>query len=213
LIGPGRNVVELGAGSGQATGRLAAEGMHVTAVEPGPALGERLHRNFPQVTLVPVTAEQAELPQATFDVAVAATSIHWMNLAVVLPKVHKALRPNGHLVVWRNVFGDPLAVPTPFRKRIDDITARRPGPPRAGLADVDTAGWAGVLEASDLFRETHREEFRWDIRLNAAGVSDLFTTFSDWSADEVRQAAQAVRDEGGSVVEHYLTSLSVLVRV
>ncbi len=37
-----------------------------------------------------------------------------------------------------------------------------------------------------------------------------FTTFSDWSAGEVEQAAEAVDELGGRVVEHYVTPLIVL---
>jgi hypothetical protein len=40
----------------------------------------------------------------------------------------------------------------------------------------------------------------------------LFTTFSNWSAAEVDEAARAARDLGGSVIEHYETPLIVLRR-
>ncbi|MCP2030136.1 SAM-dependent methyltransferase [Okibacterium sp. HSC-33S16] len=213
LLIPGGHALDLGAGSGQATGRLLAEGMHGTAVEPGVELGRHLHERFPQVSLLAATAEQVAIPDATFDIAVAATSIHWMDLSIVLPKISRALRPGGHLLVWRHIFGDPLSEATPFRQHIADIVSQRHAPPRPGPADVDTTGWATALVSGNFFTETHREEFRWAIRLDPAAVTKLFTTFSDWSADEVRQAAQAVKDEGGSVVEHYLTALIVLERL
>ena len=44
---PGRRVLELGAGSGQATGPLLAAGLHVTAVEPGPQLAARIRAAHP----------------------------------------------------------------------------------------------------------------------------------------------------------------------
>ncbi|MFU8946132.1 class I SAM-dependent methyltransferase [Mycetocola zhadangensis] len=212
LLTAGGRALDLGAGTGQATGRLLAEGMHVTAVEPGPGLAARLAERFPQVTVVPTTAERAALPEAQFDVAVAATSIHWMDLSVVLPKVHDALSSDGRLLVWRHVFGDPC-VPTDFRLRVAEITHQRSHAMRPGPADIDTDGWADSLEASGLFRVEYREVFRWSIRLNAVEVRDLFTTFSDWSPVEVSEAEQAVRELGGHVVEHYLTPLLVLSRV
>jgi SAM-dependent methyltransferase len=212
LLTAGGRAIDLGAATGQATGRLLAEGMHVTAVEPGPSLAARLAERFPQATVVPATAEKAVLPAAQFDVAVAATSIHWMNLSIVLPKVHQALSLGGRLLVWRNVFGDPR-VPTEFRLRVAQITDKRNHPRRPDPADIDTDGWADSLETSGLFRVEYREEFRWNIHLNAVEVRDLFTTFSDWSPVEVAEAERAVRELGGHVVEHYLTPLLVLSRV
>jgi SAM-dependent methyltransferase len=212
LLPRGGNSLELGAGTGQATGRLLAEGMRVTAVEPGPRLAAGLRERFPQVRVLETTAENAVLPDGAFDVAVAATSIHWMDLSVVLPRIHRALAPGGHLLVWRNVFGDPRADTTLFRQRVSEITARRREPRRPEPADVDTDGWVARLESGGLFRSLHVEEFRWDVTLDAGRVRDLFTTFSDWSPSEVAEAERAVIALGGRVVEHYLTPLVVLVR-
>ena len=52
--------------------------------------------------------------------------------------------------------------------------------------------------------------YRWSITLDEGQVRRLFTTFSDWSADEVDAAAHAVRDLGGHVEEHYQSWLIVL---
>ncbi len=49
---------------------------------------------------------------------------------------------------------------------------------------------------------THVEQFPWTIELRAGQIRHLFTTFSDWSAAEVDEAARAVEDLGGRVVEH-----------
>lgn len=60
--------------------------------------------------------EDVPLPAAGFDSAVAATSMHWVDLAVGLPRLHATLRPGGLLAVWRFRFGDE-SVDTPFRRR------------------------------------------------------------------------------------------------
>ena len=212
LLAPGTQALDLGAGSGQATGTLLSAGMRVTAVEPGPTLAAELQARFPEASVIVNTAEKAVLADAAYDLAVAATSIHWMNLSVVLPKVHRALVPGGHFLVWRNVFGDPRQS-TPFRARIAEITSHRTAVRRPGPAETNTDGWVAALEAGGYFRAVAREEFRWSIRLNSDRVRDLFTTFSDWSPAEVAEAEQAVRELGGSVVEHYLSPLIILARV
>ena len=213
LLRPGVRVVDLGAGTGQATGPLLRAGASVTAVEPGPALAERLRRRWPQATVHVATAESAPLAPASFDLAVAATSVHWFDLDAVLPALHRALVPGGCFAVWRTAFGDPSAAVTPFRERVARITARRGGEPRPGPGELETGAWVERLTRSGHFTATRVEHFRWSVELGTGQVRDLFTTFSDWSTAEVEEAARAVDELGGQVLEHYVTPLIVLERV
>lgn len=213
LLEQGRHVLDLGAGTGQATGPLLAAGLEVTAVEPGPHLAAQLQTSYPAAKLVIARAEDVELPEQSFDLAVAATSIHWMNLSVVLPKVHRLLRPRGAFAVWRNVFGDPEAAATPFRNRVAQIVQARATPPRPGPDPEDLALTRDQLTSTGLFIVEEAAVFRWSIGLDEGQVRRLFGTFSDWTADEVDQAAAAVRDLGGEVVEHYRSWLIVLSRL
>ena len=215
LLGAGTRVVELGAGTGTATGPLLEAGAWVTAIEPGPALADRLRRHWhrPELTVHVGTAESVPLPEAAFDLAVVATAVHWLDLDVVLPKLHRALTGGGRLAVWRTAFGDPSVPVTPFRQRVAEITARRgKEPQRAGPGELETQAWVGRLTSSGHFLAAHVEQFRWEVELGTEEIRDLFTTFSDWHPVEVDQAAQAVADLGGSVLEHYVTPLMVLAR-
>ncbi|KAA9145656.1 class I SAM-dependent methyltransferase [Microbacterium lushaniae] len=205
---PGRRAVDLGAGTGQATGPLLAAGMDVVAVEPGPRLAARLRERYPAARVQPVAAEDAELDDAAFDLAVAATSLHWMDLDVVLPKVRRALTPDGWFLVWRNVFGDPDAAVTPFRERVDAIVARRGGGSRRTLEDTGTT--AERLIAGGLFTLASTDTFRWSLDLDEEAVRRLFRTFSDWTPAEADEAAAAVRELGGVVTERYTSWLIAL---
>ncbi|MCD5349307.1 class I SAM-dependent methyltransferase [Kineosporia mesophila] len=212
-LSPGGRVVELGAGSGLATRRLLAAGARVTAVEPGPALAGLLRERCPDASIILGTAEETGLDESAFDLAVIATAVHWLDLGLVLPKLHAALTPGGHLAVWRNAFGDPSVSLTPFRERVAQVVDRRPpGPPRSGPGELATAAWADALEAGGYFERVLVEEFAWAITLDRSQVRDLFTTFSDWSAAEADEVARSVDDLGGRVVEHYRTPLVVLRR-
>lgn len=213
LLHTGVRVLELGAGTGQATGPLVDVGATVLAVEPGSSLAERLRRRWPQVEVVIDTAERAILPSDAFDLAVAATAVHWFDLQVVLPKLHAALVPGGHFIVWRTAFGDPSVPRTPFRDVVQQIVARRHEPRRPGPGELDTGAWVARLTRSGHFRVTHVEQFAWAVELDAGQVRDLFTTFSDWSADEADEAAAAAELLGGRVLEHYITPLIVLERI
>ena len=78
--------------------------------------------------------------------------------------------------------------------------------------ELDTDAWVARLSAGGHFRATHVEHVAWTIELSSAQVRDLFTTFSDWDDAEVDEAARAVTELGGRVVEHYVTPLIVLAR-
>lgn len=209
LLQPGSSALDLGAGTGQATGPLLEAGLRVTAVEPGPRLAARLRAAHPAARVLNERAEDADFTGDEFDLVVAATSIHWMDLGVVLPKVHACLRESGRFLVWRHVFGDPQRRPTAFRDRVYEIVRARPAAPARQSAE-DLAATAGRLTASGLFDVEEAATFLWDAELSSEQVGRLFATFSDWSAHEVRQAAAAVDDLGGVVLEHYSSWLLVL---
>jgi SAM-dependent methyltransferase len=209
VIGPGLRVLEIGAGAGLATKRLVAAGSHVTALEPGPALCSLLEETVPGVPVVPSRLEEAELPPATFDSVVAATSMHWVDLSVGLPKTHEVLRPGGFLAVFRNVFGDDT-YDTDFRDIVRQIVARRRAAPES--PSRESRPTMAELSAGGYFEPVRSEHWQWSMELTTEQVTRLFRTFSDWDdaeVDAVRAAAEAC---GGLVTEHYRSVLHLLRR-
>lgn len=211
LLRPGDSALDLGAGTGQATGSLLEAGLSVTAIEPGTRLARLLHQAHPAAQLIVNRAEEADLEASSFDLVVAATSIHWMDLHELLPKVYSTLiKPHGRFAVWRNVFGDPEAPVTTFRRRVAQIVDARLAPPRPGPPAEDSLAMAEALTGSGLFTVVDASTYRWSLDLDAAAIGRLFATFSDWSLAEVEQAVEAATDLGGMVTEHYTSWLLVL---
>lgn len=209
VIGPGRRVLEIGAGTGQATGELVRRGSVVVAVEPGPELAARLRQACPAASVLVSRVEDVDLGVHRFDSVVAATSMHWVALPSVLPRLGRALKPGGLLAVWRTVFGDPR-VQTPFRRAVDEIVAGRGETiPRAD--PLDPRPRVVELEAESGFRLVRSWEWPWQIDLDAIQIRALFATFSDWQdqaeLDAVHAAAAA---QPGPVTEHYVTILHLL---
>lgn len=95
---PGRgHALDLGCGPGKATRPLAALFEHVTAVDPSEAMLAAAQAGAPgNVTWICSTAEAADVPGAA-DLAFFGESIHWMDNAVLFPKLAQVLRPD-HLV-------------------------------------------------------------------------------------------------------------------
>jgi trans-aconitate methyltransferase len=92
-------VLEIGAGTGDATLELAWRFDRVDAVEPSAEMlrvaARRTGRN---IQWIHSTFEQAEL-SPPYGLAVAAESIHWLDWEVSLPKIAEALAPGALLAL------------------------------------------------------------------------------------------------------------------
>jgi SAM-dependent methyltransferase len=209
VTGPGLKVLEVGGGSGLATRELVLSGSQVVALEPGVNLAALLEQEVPGVSVMRSRLEDAPLPDAAFDSAVAATSMHWVDLSIGLPRLHAALRPGGLLAVFRNIFGD-VSSGSQFRDHVDRIVSRRQG--GTGGLPADSRPTMSELGAEGLFLPMRSERWKWDIELTTKQVTALFRTFSNWTEEEVGEIAAAADACGGRVTEHYQSVLHLLRR-
>ncbi|MGN5477362.1 class I SAM-dependent methyltransferase [Cupriavidus basilensis] len=100
-LGPGKTVVDLGAGTGKFTRRLAATGAAVIAVEPVDEMRAQLSAALPAVQAVAGTAEAIPLPDASVDAVVCAQAFHWFANEHAMAEIRRVLRPGGTLgLVW-----------------------------------------------------------------------------------------------------------------
>lgn len=210
VLRQGARLLELGAGSGQATRELVARGAEVDAVEPGPALAARLREAAPRARVHEKRAEDLELPGSVYDAVVAATAWHWIDAAAVLPKLYETLRPGGRLAVWWNVFGDD-EVRTPFRDGVEQI-AQEVGLARRGTADaLQSDARRAELATGGLFSPRGPVVLRWHVDLTPAMLRALFDSFPTWAATPgaVDRIAHVAEECGPVVTEHYVTALYV----
>jgi ubiquinone/menaquinone biosynthesis C-methylase UbiE len=105
---PGRDVLEIGCGTGAVTERLLARGAKVTALDQSPAMLEQARRRLAAVPpervrwLERTASEIDSLPAASFDAVVASLSLSEMGAAerrFVLRESLERLRPGAVLVV------------------------------------------------------------------------------------------------------------------
>jgi SAM-dependent methyltransferase len=105
-IGPGRTVVDLGAGTGKFTRLLITTGARVVAVEPQAAMRAELSAAAPASGTLEVVdggAESIPLPDASVDVVCAATAFHWFDHEVAMPEIARVVRDGGGLgLVWND---------------------------------------------------------------------------------------------------------------
>lgn len=109
-LGPGREALDLGAGTGKLTRALVGVGADVIAVEPGPEMLARLRNAVPEVEALLGAAEDIPLADDSVDAVLCAQSFHWFRAEVALSEIRRVLRPGGGLGLIWNVRApdDPL---------------------------------------------------------------------------------------------------------
>jgi SAM-dependent methyltransferase len=221
---PGARVLDIGAGTGQATGPLLAAGAHVVAVEPGASLATILAANHASDRLE-VTISDFETADLTgrFDLAVAATSLHWLDPVTTIKKLGELVRPGGWVAVWWNEFGDTNR-PTSFRDRLDDVyrdlLPAEPGYLDSRATGLDTDRWRRVLTAGGWFDDVAVEVIEWQQTMTAHTARDLWSTFPNIAglappAREqflTRLAALIDNEHGGRVDDPRLTVVYTAAR-
>ncbi|MFD5815943.1 class I SAM-dependent methyltransferase [Streptomyces sp. NPDC127038] len=156
----GASVLEVGCGTGQATGSLAALGHSVTAVEPGPemaALARRRCAAFHDVEVETSAFEEWDDRGRRFDVLVAASSWHWIDPLAGWRRAHEVLRPGGWAALLGNVVVRRPGEPEVYAETADLHERFCPGNPGWGHppleAEVRTTdrGWDPVADPGGLF--------------------------------------------------------------
>jgi SAM-dependent methyltransferase len=96
-------VLDLGAGTGKLTARLAELGAEVTAVEPDQAMLSELRRALPSVRALAGSAERIPLPDESVDAVLCGQSMHWFDMSRSLPEIARVLVPGGSLsALWND---------------------------------------------------------------------------------------------------------------
>jgi SAM-dependent methyltransferase len=177
-------LLEVGAGTGLATRDLLARApARLLAVEPDPRLvaflGAALADAGPCLTIENQPFESVDLQPASFDLAVAAASFHWLEPVSALARIRMALRPRGVLAFWWNVYraagiGDPFA--DAVMPLLDGIALP---PSEGGIThnSLDEARHRGLLEDNG-FENVEFVLFRRERTLDSAAVRALYATYS-----------------------------------
>jgi SAM-dependent methyltransferase len=180
---PGARVLEVGPGTGQATRRLLALGAGpLVALEPNPALAEYLRsRAGSQVDVRVVALEDADLEPESFDLAVAASSFHWVEEARGLEKLFTVLRPDGWVATWWTLFGEGDA-PDAFIRATSALLEGLDTSPTRGVEGRTSHALDAELRLAALaeagFVDAAHEVVPWAATWDAAGIRALYGTFS-----------------------------------
>jgi SAM-dependent methyltransferase len=155
-LGPGRRLLDLGAGTGKMTVLLAATGADVVAVEPVAAMRERLSALLPGVEALDGTAESIPLPSSSVHAVVVAQSFHWFDAPVALAEIARVLRPDGGLaLVWNS-----RDIRQPWVARINGLIRWNSG--TIPTYDAGNEHWEDVIARSGAFSAVQVRELPYE---------------------------------------------------
>lgn len=208
----GSRVVEIGPGTGLCTRRLLAARADVTAVEPNTAMADHLRDKLKDEHPHVIVATFAPLEDGAFDLAVAATSFHWVDPRHGYNKVRRVVRSYGWVAVWWMLFEDPTQ-PDELRVVTERLLGVRKEPGRIPF-EIDEMARRYELHAAG-FVNLDSELIRSEISMTAERVRALYATMAvvlrrppDEQVrllDELEAAVHS--DYGGHVRQRLLTAL------
>jgi len=163
-LGPGRVVVDLGAGTGKLARALAPSGATLIAVEPLEGMRTEFQRHLPGARVVDGTAESIPLPNRSADALVSGQAFHWFRVEPAAAEIARVLRPGGGLGLIWNLRDESV----PWVARFGGILDRHdPGAPRAARG-----AWRKPLESSGLFTPVEHETFPFHPEVPVASLVD-----------------------------------------
>ena len=179
----GASVLEVGAGSGQATIELARRGLSVLALEPGPRLAERARMRlagYDKVAVLTTTFEGWPPRSNTFELVVSATAFHWVDQTVAYEKAFECLKPTG----WIGLFWNRHVAGQPSARFYEETQAlyRRWAPALVdsfNLPSLEEAKGDARIEESGLFGPVTVRRYSWQESYDARRYTDLLRTYSD----------------------------------
>ena len=187
--GPGR-ALELGCGTGDLTIGLASHVTHIDAVQPSAAMlhvaRARCHGDPGRIKWHATSAESFRFT-GRYSLAVAAASLHWMDWAVVLPKIGGSLNDGAFLAVVNRSRVLPRALQEGLNLVIPRFSTNRDFQPYDVVDELDRRG---------LFHEVGRRQFAAE-RFTQS-VDDFVESIhsqNGFSRDQMSEEAAAAFDD------------------
>jgi SAM-dependent methyltransferase len=182
-------VVELGAGTGKLTRAVAALGVEVVAVEPDPRMLAVLRARG--LEGVEGSAEAIPFDDGVADAVVAGSSLHWFELDLALPEIHRVLRSGGRFAFGWNHRDDRHPAISRMGEAISAAQERRRG------LRWRSRDWPAELTASGLFGDVEKALFEHVLELPRDALRDHLMSYSGVAALDEDERRRVIAEVAG----------------
>lgn len=161
MVGHASLILDVGAGTGISSRRLASGGARVLALEPNAEMRTAAAAH-PRVQYLHAVAESIPLQDALVDLITAFQAFHWFDSHRALPEFHRVLKQSGTLAVVFNErdHSDPFT--REYGEIIRHLSNNHPAERRERTIDA-------LLESS-LFDDRRHSTYRYVQRLDLNGL-------------------------------------------
>jgi ubiquinone/menaquinone biosynthesis C-methylase UbiE len=142
-LSPSHAILDVGCGTGLASGPLIENGYNVTGVDPSEPMLEAARNHYPQATWTRGAAEKLPFRDASFGAVVSAQALHHTNQRMALSEIMRVLSPSGIVAIWwKGLMSDD-----PVKQLRDEVVAEMnfaalANSWRGGFREFYTAGFS-----------------------------------------------------------------------
>ncbi len=211
---PGREVLDVGCGTGIVGRQFQAAGCSVLGVEPDARMAGQARQRGLEAEVS--TFEDWDPAGRVFDAVVAGQAWHWIDPVAGAAKAAQALRSGGRLAVFWNAFQPPPdlgeAFGAVFRRALPDSPVLGRSARGAQAYGALAAKAAGAIREAGAFGDPERWEFEWDRPytrdewLEQVPTSGLAARIQPGAMQQILAGIGAAIDAaGGGFTAHYTT--------
>jgi SAM-dependent methyltransferase len=218
---PGRDVVDVGCGTGIAARQFRAAGCTVLGVEPDARMGGWARRQG--LAVEEATFEEWDPAGRTFDAVVSGMAWHWVDPVAGAAKAARVLRPGGRLALFWYVFQPPsdlaAAFSAVYRRALPDSPFAKGAMPGLDAYSafftkaIDGMRQAGGFGEPEQWRFDRDRPCARDEWLDFVPTTGGFHLFPAAAREELLAGVGAAVDAvGGSFTMHFTTVVVTAVR-
>jgi cyclopropane fatty-acyl-phospholipid synthase-like methyltransferase len=207
------NILEIGAGPGQATEYFAKNDYCVTALEIGNEQVEYLsnkYSGFSNFKAVCSSFENYSCPKETYDLVFSATAFHWIKPEIGYPKSFELLKHNGTIAVFWHMYSIIRHKSAAFIEICKIIQRYAPELDTFISADeVESMHTQRLseIQTNKLFDTPSYRNYRWNDEYTTEKYIELLNSYSDMHevSEEKRNAifksvAEFIESRNGKII-------------
>jgi SAM-dependent methyltransferase len=222
---PGRDILDVGCGTGISSRLFQAAGCEVLGVDPDPRMAELARQGGLAVEVAKF--EDWESAGRAFDAVIAGQAWHWVDPVAGAAKAARVLRPGGRLTVFWNTSQPPPDLNEAFGAVYQRVLPEGPfGRGRAGRGMPGPDAYSALcakaadgMRQAGAFGDPEQWHFDWDRPYTRDEWLDTVPTFGghnqmppDTLAELLKGMGAAIDAAGGSFTMSYATLAATAVR-